>query len=394
MGFWQSIFGKMQVEIISADCNNLLTAISNVNIPVHKVKTTDALTISIEISYRDFKTLSKLVEKRAESMRIIRRNGVHWTRNKVVKRPVLLICLLLFSALILYLPSRIFFVRVVGNETVPNRLILAEAENCGVRFGAPRRQIRSEKVKNALIAKLPQLQWVGVNTIGCVATIQVREKSAAEPVKQTEAVSSIVAQRDGVIYEMTVFDGTPTCKVGQVVKKGQTLVSGYTDCGILIKATQAKAEIYAQTYHKLTFVVPNVHSVRGEMVGSKKKYSIKIGKKLINFYNGSGISDTSCVKMYEEKYLTLPGGFQLPIALICQKTILYDDCTTVSITENYDWLESLSKEYLQEQMLAGKVLYAEYDSLESDGVYCLKTQFSCIEMIGQNKSEESLQIHG
>ena len=38
--------------------------------------------------------------------------------------------------------------------------------------------IRSEKVKNSLLQRIPQLQWAGINTDGCVAVISVREKTA------------------------------------------------------------------------------------------------------------------------------------------------------------------------------------------------------------------------
>ena len=89
-------------------------------------------------------------------------------------RPVLLAGLGILFLLAMYLPSRVLFIRVEGNMQIPDRQILAAAEECGIRFGASRREVRSEKVKNALLSSVPQLQWAGVNTAGCVATISVR----------------------------------------------------------------------------------------------------------------------------------------------------------------------------------------------------------------------------
>ena len=65
------------------------------------------------------------------------------------------------------------------------------------------------------------------------------------------------------------------------------------------------------------------------MEGQSKKYAVIIGKKRINFYKGSGISDTSCDKMYLENYVTLPGGFILPIAIATEVWTQYsfDDVT-------------------------------------------------------------------
>ena len=79
------------------------------------------------------------------------------------------LCLLLL--LVCILPTRVLFMRVEGNESIPENLILEAAEDCGIRFGASRSAVRSEKVKNGILSRISELQWVGVNTKGCIAVI-------------------------------------------------------------------------------------------------------------------------------------------------------------------------------------------------------------------------------
>ena len=62
---------------------------------------------------------------------------------------------------VLYAPSRVWFVEVEGNETVPARKILLAAEECGVKFWAKSGEIRSEQVKNQILNLVPELQWAG-----------------------------------------------------------------------------------------------------------------------------------------------------------------------------------------------------------------------------------------
>ena len=62
--------------------------------------------------------------------------------------------------------------------------------------------------------------------------------------------------RDGFIVSATVTRGNFLCRVGQSVKAGQVLISGYTDCGICIQATRAEGEIYAQTSRDFAAVTP------------------------------------------------------------------------------------------------------------------------------------------
>lgn len=393
MGLFHSLAGLLRVRLTSADLSGLLSQISAKNIPLFRVESINDLTVQGTIYRKDYRLLQEFTEHRGDKLDIVNRLGLYWNGKSLLGRPALLYGVILSLLLIFFLPSRILFVKVEGNSAVSEKLILDAAENCGISFGASRRRVRSEKVKNALLEQIPELQWIGVNTSGCVATISVKEKSVAQQSQETKTgVSSIVAARDGVIWECTVIRGNPLCRVGQAVKAGQTLVSGYTDCGIAIKATHAEAEIYAQTLRDLEVVTPTNAVQRGEQSGTETKYSLLIGKNLINLFKDSGISDATCVKMYEEHYLTLPGGFQLPIGIV-RETWIYYNSQEAEITQadSYAWLQTAAENYLQSQMVAGRILSQDTAMLLEEGVGCLSGQYACLEMIGQVKNEEILQ---
>ena len=208
-------------------------------------------------------------------------------------------------------------------------------------------------------------------------------------------MSSIIALEDGIITSCTVTKGNALCKVGQVVRKGQMLVSGYTDCGISIRAEQAQGEIYAQTQRKTDVILPDIAQDQAIKSSVTRKYSLIIGKKRINLFKGSGISDTSCDKMYLENYITLPGGFQLPIALVTETiyTCTLDDATTDE-DDAGDILTDFSQSYLRSQMIAGEILDATEDISVSNGCYLLSGKYTCNEMIGLTQDEEIITPHG
>jgi len=291
--------------------------------------------------------------------------------------------------LVFCLPTRVLFIQVEGNSSITSGRILEAAQSSGIKFGASRKNVRSEKVKNALLEAVPQLQWAGVNTAGCVATISVRERQVSSSDGLDSGVSSIVATRDGVIQELTVTGGNPMCKVGQAVKKGQILVSGYTDCGISIRAERAKGEVYAVTERKMTAYLPTDWTYRGEKQSVTKKYGLIIGKKRINFYKGSGILDTGCVKMYEENFLTLPGGLQLPLAIVTEVWVSFPPVSvSVSVDGSSSALTDLTREHLLKSMIAGRILSQNETVSQEDGVLKLEGVYGCLEMIGKEQSEE------
>lgn len=391
MGLFRSLSGSVHIELVSADIPGLLSQISGNNISATNLQSVDEMTVHANILREDYKRLCTITEHRGDKLNVIRKEGIYWKSKDLVQRSVLLTALSLLLLFALVLPSRILFVRVQGNSLVPSKLIIDTADECGISFFASRRKVRSEKVKNALVEKIPELQWVGVNTAGCVATINVTEKTVSKQPEETSGrVSSIVASRDGVIGSLTVKHGNQLCQVGQAVKAGQTLVSGYTDCGIMIKATRSDAEIYAQTFRELQVVAPVIAKKRDTYTDQKKKFSIIFGKKLIKLYNDSGISDTTCVKIYDEIKITLPGGFQLPVSLI-RETVKEYDFSAAEQTDDFNWLEENAIRYLQSQMIAGRILDQDIKMQLQDDICSLHGQFACYEMIAQEKVEEIIQ---
>ena len=230
MGLFQSLSGSLCVQIVSADISELLTQISKRNITLQAVKSIDALTVEVTVCRKDYRNLNNILERNGAKGRIVDRHGVYWKLRTLKSRPVLMVGVILFLLLALYLPGRIMFVQVEGNSFISDKRIVDEARNCGIVFGASCRAVRSEKVKNALLQAIPELQWVGVNTAGCVATIQVTEKENTEK-KDDEltSVGNVIAARDGVIWDCTVTRGNALCQVGQAVRAGQILISGYAD---------------------------------------------------------------------------------------------------------------------------------------------------------------------
>lgn len=383
---------RIRLEITCADNVLLLNAISASNINMEDVSYKTDLTIHLTISNNDYAAVESICKKYDARVRIIKKYGAIPVLESIQKRPVLITFLCLLICMFCFLPSRILFVSVNGNTNIATNKILEAAEKCGICFGAGRRQVRSEKVKNALLQEIPELQWAGINTSGCTAIISVSEKTTQETTPaQNSQVSSIVASRDGVIQNCTVYQGNALCTVGQAVKAGQTLVSGYIDCGIVTKTTQADAEIKALTFREAEVISPVESIKRGEQQKEINRYCLLIGKKLIKLYKDSGNHDTSCAKIYSQRYVQLPGGFRLPISVVKETIYLYEDRSNhTAALDAQEWLIQYTENYLQSTMLAGEIISAETEITQEDNLHILRGRFACVEMIGQVKYEQTM----
>lgn len=383
--------GSITVELTSAEPTLLLLKLLKAGIDLWDVGEIEGLAVRVTLGRNYFLLLKNLCQVDGASVKVIRSAGILRLLKRIVRRPVLVFGCLLIVVLSLYLPTKVLFVEVEGSGAVPVDKILHRAELCGIRLGADRSEIRSERVKNALLESMPELQWVGVNTHGCRAVISVRQRTQVQQEKSQQGISSLVALRDGVIREMTVLQGSGVCKVGQSVTKGQVLISGYTDLGICLRGTHAQGEIFAETQRSVGVITPSETLRRTVITRQEKKYSLIFGKFRINFFKGSGISDATCDKMYAYHYMTLPGGFQLPVALAVEESRWYD--AELETTDKADATERLSDcaaEYLRQQMIAGRIVQRYEIVTALDGAYYQVGKYACYEMIGASRPEEDL----
>jgi sporulation protein YqfD len=378
----------IRVEFTCATPELTLQNILQAKIQLFHVIRKNDLTYRVSVRRTEYNLLVQLLQRCGASVKIVGKIGLCWKMGALLHRPVLVAAFLILMISAFLLPGRILFISVDGNNGIPDRQILSAAEDCGIRFGASRKLVRSEKVKNALLAAVPQLQWAGVNTSGCTAVISVRERLPEENPKEYHGVSNMTAIRDGYILSATVTSGTGHCMPGEAVKEGQLLISGYTDCGICIRASRAEGEIFAQTKRNLSAATPqNIHSIQ-ESADRLSQISLLIGKKRINLWKDSRISHGSCGRMYEEYYVSLPGGFRLPLAVCVDRQQTYQlEETTVSENDAKRQLQQFSRDYLLRQMVAGQILNKQQTFSAAEGLYWLESQYTCAEMIGKEQRE-------
>ncbi len=380
--------------IVCASAEDFLNELSLCAVTVWDVHFLDAITIEFCALANDRKTIENVIRKLGASGKMSRENRLFSIIKQLKRRKFFVFGIVFIFFLSALLPTRVLFIQVAGNEKIADKEIIEAAQQCGVSFLSSRREVRSERMKNALLSAMPQLQWAGINTSGCTAIISVEERNEEVIDDHKDGVYSIVAARDGVIKSYTVKQGNALCRPGEAVKSGQVLVSGYTDCGLYIQATKAEGEITAETFRSLTVLSGKKSLQRDRMITAKSRYSLIIGKKLINLFKGSGILDTTCVKINEKYPLTLPGGFVLPLTIVREKVVYYEPVVeTAEIWEEYDWLSSSARSYLTDNMVAGKILSEDFNMETEDDVIRFTGYYFCEEMIGKLRKEENVNTY-
>jgi hypothetical protein len=175
--------------------------------------------------------------------------------------------------------------------------------------------------------------------------------------------------------------------VGDTVFAGQQLVSGYDERGEVLRFVGAEAEVYAQTIRQLSLISPSQWVIKGKKNASTTKYSLIIGKKLINFNNSCGISMVTCDRISKRYPLMLPGGFELPVYVLQERIVDH----TIAQYHSQDpaefaWIYEAAEAYLENVGMVGYIESTIFDELSVTDVAAYYGEYFCVEMIAQ-KSE-------
>ena len=124
--------------------------------------------------------------------------------------------------------------------------VLSVAAECGARAGVPKAFVNTDDVTAALRSS-EGISSASVSMHGNVLKISVL--TSDEPQPPDPSGEYIVSGYDGVITRIIVESGTPVVAVGDVVKRGDLLVTGdvySTLDGTLIGQTEVRGSVYAR----------------------------------------------------------------------------------------------------------------------------------------------------
>lgn len=394
MQFMDQFDGVASITITSAYPAGALQKIQDAGICIYDVSAHDAFRICFSAKRKDIRSITRICEKRGDRIDIEGWTGHIFYILRLLKRPLFLVGLLCWLFLSLWLPTRILFVSVSGADRISDTYILECAADCGIRMGASSKLVRSEHIKNTLLSQIPTLQWVGVNTSGCVATISIREKISKDMLPPKVAITDILSTQDAIVKEITVHAGTALCQPGQVVKKGQALISCYQDNGQVLQFTGARGEVFGESKRYLHATTPLYAYKRTRILSQSVKNHVVIGKNPIFFHKDSGILDASCVKMYEVKECVLPGGFVLPILLVREYITEYAIEPVVVSGTDLAWLPDFLENYLEDDLIAGSILSAQISTAQTDDTFSVYGTYDCREMIADYEYKGILEDNG
>ena len=324
--------------------------------------------IRLFITVIDFKKLPKILKKSGIKVHILRKKGFPFFINKYKKRFGIFAGIVLFFAVLQFMSGFIWIIEVQGTKTVETTEIISVCSELGIKIGTKSNSIDTKNVPQNLLLKMDELSWGSFNIEGCKLTVNVSEVT---PKKEDNSVATnLKASADGVIKKIDVTSGNCVVKVGDIVKKGDVLVSGIIENANETKFVHSIGSIIAETQETVSFSEPFLKKVKYPLGKHKKKSVLEIFTLKIPLYIGK--QKGSFETQIEHNYLELFSQ-KLPIVLHTKKfqfvkkeTKKQSYSEVCDILENRLIVESKDNNYI----IKSKELSRDEDGVTLKAVIC------------------------
>lgn len=185
----------------------------------------------------------------------------------------------------------------------------------GIKPGVRHSDLLLNQQSSAVLYKeIEQLSWSDFERKGSKLIVSLREKDFLQQSEQ-DGPLHLVASKTGTVHTLSVSSGTPAVKRGDVVEKGEILVSGYIGREGYEKAVRANGTVTAQTWYTVNVNMPVESKVKKFTGHTYSKYALQFKGFQTPYAAYKKSPFEKQLKQSEVKNLSL-FGFDLPVQLL------------------------------------------------------------------------------
>ena len=369
----------------SGDCSRLLKNAAEAGIPLWEVERTAELDMLFRCAAEDIYRLRGIARPSGCSLYIIKKLGAPFAVRRILRRPVLVVGLLLVLSALWIMGLRVWNIEIDAPEGINTAAIKELLHSAGLRVGMPVRQVRAQLIRNAVMPQCDELAFLTVNVTGTTAQVRLypREESPS-PLPDT-APCDIVSGITGIITDIRVKNGTCTVRKWQSIYEGDIIASAdMTDQHGRLRQVHADAEIDVLSLYTRKCVLAKELFEPVPTQNTKKRSYLVIGNRCIKLYFVESPGYKWYYKSVCRKTLSLKEGFDLPITFV---TETYTECEKSEYTYDTAQLEKI----LCERMTAAFVLQRP-DATVSDSSFSLLSAGDAYEGIMRFECRETTGI--
>ncbi len=316
---WNYLRGYVIIKVSGFSVERFMNLAMHRSIYIWDVQYVENAVI-MKVSIAGYKLLKPCCKKTKCKMKIVKRYGYPFFLFRYRKRKILALGTL-FCVLALFVMSQfLWLVEIEGNNLVDYSELKTFVAKNGVKVGGYKGIINKEDLEEDILNNFAHISWVNIYIKGTMARVEIKEILEKKDIIDKSNPCDIVATKDSLITSIVASSGKPVVEVGDVVKKGDILLSGTMDLaedefGIIKTYVHSDGEILGKNYYEINFDVPFIYEEKTMTGKSKQGRRISIfnkhilfKEKKVNFDNYNRVSTYTQLNLGEE--------YPLPIVVI------------------------------------------------------------------------------
>lgn len=292
--------------------------------------------------------------------------GLFGIYKRIEHKKTLLIASIVSIFMVILSSSVVWDIRIEGNERIPDSQIIMQLSRCGFSLGDFWSFMDRSEIESRFLKENLDISWININRRGTVAYVSVIESEAGNAKEEAPiGYANVVAEYDCIIEEITVKSGIAVVRPGDVVKKGDLLISG------ILSAESGGGLCYADGT-----VIGRMSDTVTVEVDREYEKKIRSGERLcditVNFFDFSlnifkiyGNSGKGCDIIENVKVFSLLGEKRLPFSVSTKHLAEYD-VTRESYTD--EQIVRVAGERLNAMTLA-RLAECDLLKIKTDGEY-------------------------
>lgn len=312
---------KLRIKIDTNNKSKLFTEILNQDVTYDEVNLFDdfVLFVILEKDLKKYESITKFLNLNLtiEKQPCIGNFLIH-----ILKRQGIVVGCIVLIVFLFLSQNFIWRINVYGDSSIENDNVINVLNKCGLSLGTYIPNINFDSLHNNFLLNSKEFSWVSVNVNGNVANVYVRE-TKKEDLQSNGNYANLVAKKDGQVVEIVVIEGEKKVIIGDVVKKGQILISGILDSQANgVNYCKADGIVKAYTHNEL---VINSNYKQVEKVYQDKHIvmnKFKFFEKNITFFKKNNKSNILYDKIETSKRISIFDIDNLPFFL--SQTVLYE----------------------------------------------------------------------
>ncbi len=249
-------FGETVFEIEKRDFSRFSALLTNSKLNIWAPTPNDSY-IEFRASLFASEDIADLLKESSVPYRITEKRGLPFVFSRYKRRYGMILGLVCGLLLMFYNQLFVWKITVSGNDGVTASEIESALADIGISVGSFIPDIDVKAKANELLMDFRELSSAAISIRGTHLHISVLERTKVPDIVDKSGFYNVVAERDGIIIDVSAADGTPEVKQGDAVYKGELLINSFIEgTNGSFRPTHARGIVYAAVNEYIVTKIP------------------------------------------------------------------------------------------------------------------------------------------